>query len=242
MAKSKQSMLNLNPVPTQKASEAIYEQIADLIMSGQLAPGDRLPSERSMMEMLQRSRPTIREALRMLERSSLIKTIPGSNGAVVLEPSSASVEQPLENMLAMNKISHQELLEMRELLEKSTVEWAVKRRTDEDLAKMKEAISKSRENLTDFDEFVKYDLAFHQSISDAAHNKLAAIVDKVCHRMILDILKTAYERKDEVGKKEMISNIAASHELIYKAIESKDMVLAIDYMTNHIRHFSSDIL
>ena len=51
-----------------------------MILSGELKKGDRLPSERSMMTMLQRSRPTIREALRMLERAELIKTIPGSGG------------------------------------------------------------------------------------------------------------------------------------------------------------------
>ena len=57
------------PVETKRASEAIFDQIKDLIMRGKLRPGDRLPSERSMIEMFQRSRPTIREALRMLERA-----------------------------------------------------------------------------------------------------------------------------------------------------------------------------
>ena len=44
----------LRPVQTQRASEAIYEQIKDLIISGQFKPGDRLPSERALIEMLQR--------------------------------------------------------------------------------------------------------------------------------------------------------------------------------------------
>ena len=63
-----------HPIKTVRASEAIYEQIKDRIISGELKPGDRLPSERNMMELFQRSRPTIREALRMLERSGYIRT------------------------------------------------------------------------------------------------------------------------------------------------------------------------
>ena len=48
------------PVETKRASEAIYEQIKERIISGDLKPGDRLPSERNMMELFRRSRPTIR--------------------------------------------------------------------------------------------------------------------------------------------------------------------------------------
>ncbi len=242
MDTKKTSSINLTPVPTQKASEAIYKQISDMIMSGQLAPGDRLPSERAMMNQLQRSRPTIREALRMLERSGLIKTIPGSNGAIVTEPSTTSFEQPLENMIAMNKISPNELLEVRELFEKATVLWAVERRTNENLKKLKEVLEGSEKTITNFDEFVKNDLAFHQAIAEAAHNDLAAMIDKVCHQMILSILKNSYERKNAKQKKEMMRNITESHQKIYSAILEQDANAAYEQMKTHIEFFSTDLV
>ena len=213
-----------------------------MIMGGQLAPGDRLPSERAMMEMFQRSRPTIREALRMLEHSGLIKTIPGSNGAVVTKPSSESVEQSLENMISMDRITHQDLLEVRELFEKYTVEKAAERRTEEDLQRIRAILDKSSETMTDFDEFSKYDLAFHKAIAGAAHNRLASIIGRVCHRMILDILKTSYERKDAVEKKEMITKISSDHENIYVAIKTQDTAQAIKCVSEHIQNFSTDIV
>ena len=108
---NKESTILLAPVETTRASQAIYDQIVQLIVSGELRPGDRLPSERQMMDMMQRSRPTIREALRMLERNGLIQIVPGSSGAVVVEPSAASVEEPLETMLNMSHLSSHELLE-----------------------------------------------------------------------------------------------------------------------------------
>lgn len=86
----------LRPVQTQRASEAIYEQIKGLIVSGEFKPGDRLPSERSLIDTLQRSRPTIREALRMLEREGFIRTVPGTNGAIVQELSTDGITQSME--------------------------------------------------------------------------------------------------------------------------------------------------
>lgn len=68
------------PAKTQRASEAIYNQIYPKIISGELRPGDRLPPERELAEMFQRSRPVVREALRMLQQEGLIETAVGSSG------------------------------------------------------------------------------------------------------------------------------------------------------------------
>ena len=73
------------PIGGGRASEAIYDQLRELITSGVLKPGDRLPSERAMMEQLHRSRPTIREALRMLEQGGYVASTHGASGAVVQE-------------------------------------------------------------------------------------------------------------------------------------------------------------
>ena len=66
------------PAKTQRASEAIYNQIYPKIISGELRPGDRLPPERELAEMFQRSRPVVREALRMLQQEGLIETAVGT--------------------------------------------------------------------------------------------------------------------------------------------------------------------
>ncbi len=93
------------PVSSRRVSEAIFDQIREKILRGEIRPNDRLPSERALMEIFGRSRPTIREALRMLERSGLITTIPGSGGSVVKEISSQTVEQSLEGMVLQKSIT-----------------------------------------------------------------------------------------------------------------------------------------
>ena len=77
------------PAKTQRASEAIYNQIYPKIVSGELKPGDRLPPERELAEMFQRSRPVVREALRMLQQDGLLETSVGSAGGAVIRGGAA---------------------------------------------------------------------------------------------------------------------------------------------------------
>lgn len=233
--------ITLKPAETKKASVVIYEQIQDMITSGELKPGDKLPSERKMMEMTQRSRPTIREALRMLENADLIRTVPGG-GAVVKELGSKSVEKPLENMLMLNQISGRELLEFRELNEVAIARWAAERRTDEDLAQMEECLHDAQKHLSNADQYLQMDVKFHSLIAKAAHNRMAEIVETVIHQMVCNLLLAAYNNKDESHRKKMFKSIAASHEEIYLAIKDGDLEKAQESMRRHLGQFESDVL
>lgn len=140
--------IEFKPVPTKKASEAIFTEIQKAITSGKLKPGDRLPSERKLMQQFQRSRPTVREALRMLERQGLIEIIPGSQ-AKVLRPSLSTIEQPLENLLSMGTVKVEELVEYRQLNEVAIIRWACARRTMEDVADMRECLNTEQKAMDD---------------------------------------------------------------------------------------------
>ena len=116
----------LQPVQTKRASEEIYEQIRQLILDGEIQPGERLPSERSMMEMMHRSRPTIREAMRMLEREGYIQTVAGRGSFVgrrsaelVREENLRRIEQLLGEALEIagqSGIGLEQIFEMLRLL------------------------------------------------------------------------------------------------------------------------------
>ena len=126
--------IDWQPIEGKRVSEAIYEQLRRQITSGRLKPGDRLPSERAMMQQLGRSRPTIREALRMLEQGGYVSSTHGASGAVVQELTLDGVEQPLTEMIQLNQISLEELGEYREVNDSTIAGWAAQRRTDEDIA------------------------------------------------------------------------------------------------------------
>lgn len=231
----------LTPVSTRRASEAICEQIRSMILSGELKPGDRLPSERAMMDMLGRSRPTIREALRMLENDELVRIVPGSGGAIVMQPSSQSVEQPLETMLSLEGVSHAELLEFRRINEVAAAGWAAARRTEQELEQLSGLVALAERNSGDFRSFAGYDIAFHQAIAAAGHNRIAAIVDKVVHQLVLNMLLASHAKKQKREQKQMMESISRSHRAVYDAIAAGDPAAAEAAMSVHIDLFADDL-
>jgi DNA-binding FadR family transcriptional regulator len=106
--------LHIQLDPAKRASDDIYEQLRALITTGALKPGDRLPSERAMMAELQRSRPTIREALKRLEQGGYVTSTQGASGAVVQELSLHAAEEPLKDMIQLSQVSLSELNEYRQ--------------------------------------------------------------------------------------------------------------------------------
>ena len=107
-------------VRSMRAHEHIVEQLQRLILSGKLAPGSRLPSERAMMIEFQVSRPTVREALRVAESMGLIAVRHGDpGGPKVLGTPSVGIARVFDSLLASGCTSTLELLEMRVVLDSS---------------------------------------------------------------------------------------------------------------------------
>ena len=181
---SKEVSITFRPVQTKRASEAIFEQIRDLIIHNKLQPGDRLPSERNMIEMFQRSRPTIREALRMLERAGYIRTMAGSNGAIVMPPNDKNLELSLSDALSIGHIPLEQLAEYRTASEAVTAAWAAQRRTDEDIRAMEAILAQMADCLDDYERSVDLDPDFHGLIAKAAKNSVSVIFNRTFSRLI----------------------------------------------------------
>lgn len=238
--RAKETVL-LHPVSTQRASEAIFKQIWELIMAGKLKPGDKLPSERTLMEMLHRSRPTIREALRLLESAELIHITPGSGGATVMEPSDSSVKHALENLIAIRDVDKSELLEYRKLNEIAAAGWAAQRRTPEDLENLYRCAKETDWDTIAADKFVLADFGFREILVQAGHNHLGIIVDSVLHRLVYDLLQTSFLGAGENLQQQIRKKVIESHFRICKAIEEQDSTNAERFMCQHIEIFSVQV-
>src|ERR1700684_3677403 len=107
-----------SPVSMGRISEVIVEQVRQLMRSGQLKLGDRLPAERDLCERFGVSRVTVREALRMLESSGLVEIRVGARGgAFVTAPSSDRVGEGLADLVSLSVISTMDMSEVRMVLE-----------------------------------------------------------------------------------------------------------------------------
>ena len=233
----------LRPVETQRASEAIYEQIKGLIISGQFKPGDRLPSERNMMEMLQRSRPTIREALRLLERAGFIRIVPGTNGAIAQELGTDGVEQSLELVLQTSKVTLEELVEYRRVNDTSVARWAAQRHTQEDLAKLMASLDRAEQMIDegDFQGFMRLDVSFHTALAQAGGNTVACILSSVLSRMVEPMLLRNLQDRTSQENMDMCRKILSMHRRIYEAVRLGDVAAAEDAMARHIIAFGDDL-
>ncbi len=234
---NKSNTFGFKPVASKRMSEAIFEQIRDKILSGELKPNDRLPSERVLIDIFQRSRPTIREALRMLERSGLIMTIPGSGGSIVKAISSQNVEQPLQGMLMQRNISHLDLYEFRIVNESANVIWATERRTEEDIQEMRRIIALSENSKDNWDQFFQCDVDFHLAVVKAGKNEMSNIVHRVISGLISNVIAQSFTeltaREREAHRKDVI----ASHKSLMDAIVRQDADKAQEIMSVHLNRF-----
>lgn len=230
-----------HPIETKRASEAIYEQVKDKIVAGELKPGDRLPSERNMMELFQRSRPTIREALRMLERAGYIKTIAGSNGAIVTVPDSKNMEETIEDALQIGQISLPEIAEYRRASEGAAAGWAAERGTEEDLAALRQCLNSMEAVVGDVEAFMELDSRFHNLIACAAKNRVSCIMNATISKLNRAFIKDSYSTLGPEEREHNNRRIIEMHKNIYQAIAAHQPELARQAMDEHLTYFLADL-
>jgi DNA-binding FadR family transcriptional regulator len=228
--------LGFTSATTQRASQEIVRQIQNAILSGKLKPGDKLPSERELIAMFRRSRPTVREAFRVLEESGLI-SISGGVGAVVCEPDLASLVQPISRMLHLTKVHPRELVEMRILLEMSIIEWAAERHTEADLDNMRQVLCRADESVDDWQQFYQIDRDFHEAIANAAKNALSTMILSVLRETLLDAVVAGFERLDVEHKRIEQQELTKKHRALYEAISAGDAKQGKAIMKKHLSQF-----
>lgn len=233
--------VTFQPAVTKRASEIIFDQVRDMILRRELKPGDRLPSERNMMEMFQRSRPTIREALRMLERGGYIRIIAGSNGAVVLEPDSHSIQQSIEEALQIGQIDLAEMSEYRIISEAATVTWACQRRTDKDLEALRTHLDKMAESVDDYTAFIPMDPEYHGLIAAAAKNTVSVLMNKTLGSINQSFLHKKIVSMSKAEQTQMLRRVHKMHEDIYEAIKAQNVETACAAMEYHLIAFENDL-
>lgn len=234
--------IDLQPVQTKRASEEIYNQIRQLILDGEIHPGERLPSERKMMDMMHRSRPTIREAMRMLEREGYIKIYSGSSGAVVQEINVDNAVQSLETIIQMKHLSIENILEYRRQTENEAARLAAIRRTEDDLEKMKKIIQKAETAIGNPEEFMACDMEFHVAVAEASQNSMYSIMLQVCRNVLGKSLTEILNKGKKSAQKVRYELILDVHKKVYIAVKNQKEEEAAKWMTMHLINAESDIL
>lgn len=224
--------MELKPIKTRKIYEEIVEQIRELVMRGDLKPGDKLPSERDLVERLQVSRASIREALSALEMMGLLEVRSGE-GTFMRKLKPESVIAPLAWMLSIEKGTLQELLEVRKILEVQAAQLATQRARSEDLYELEEALKDMRQEILHPElGGEKADLRFHYAITRATKNTILILLMDTISDMMQQMLKTS--RAKLYAGKYTPNILYMEHAKIYEAIKTKDSLKASEYILEHL--------
>jgi DNA-binding FadR family transcriptional regulator len=207
------------PVNVRGAADQIAEQLRGAITEGTYSAGERLPSEADMAERFGVSRGTIREALRLLAASNLVRSARGAmGGTFVTLPEPETVAEQIGDLIALwfraGNVSLAEVDYARNVIERECVRLAAEHRTEDDLAAMRRAVEDSRQPGLLLDEWLAMDLEFHVAISRAAKNSVLEFAMTAIH-MVRPRTNTLL---NEVLRPEPISE---QHWTIYEAIRDR---------------------
>ncbi|WP_224752779.1 FadR/GntR family transcriptional regulator [Metabacillus arenae] len=216
--------VKIKSVNRKTLSKQVIDEIIDLLMTGQLKPGERLPSEFQLMDICNVSRPVIREALTSLEVMGIInrKT---RNGTFF---SDKVGNEPFSMMLALSAGDLLSITEIRVALELGLVTLAAEKITDEDLAKLRGTIDRMKVLTTE--DSSEEDKEFHKIIAQSAKNALfEGIINPLqqFHHKILE--KIPLEERD-------LKETMRQHIEIYNALEKRDPIAAYSSMYHHLNY------
>jgi GntR family transcriptional repressor for pyruvate dehydrogenase complex len=208
-----------------RLSDAIAEQIEGLITSGELSPGDNLPSERDLSSQLDVSRPSLREALLVLESRGLVQARRGG-GYSVTDVTGPIITDPLVHLLQRHPSTVDDVLELRHGLECISAQFAALRATDADISKLNDLVTSMRKRKGEFDAFADADrdADFHMAVAEASHNlALVHVTRGLFNLMRINMLRSRealYHQHDNVELLDM------QHAEIVKAISARDPAAA----------------
>jgi GntR family transcriptional regulator, transcriptional repressor for pyruvate dehydrogenase complex len=163
------------PVQTRRTFEEAAEQIADKVRIGELRVGDKLPGERALAAQMQISRPTLREAVRVLADAGVVAVRPGSAGGTFV----VSGYVPFELLRSKSELRLGEVagvLEARRLLEPRVAQLAAVHAREDDFARLQATIDAHKallaegDALANEDRFLQLDTQFHLRIARATGN------------------------------------------------------------------------
>jgi GntR family transcriptional regulator, transcriptional repressor for pyruvate dehydrogenase complex len=221
------------PVTTRRTFEEAVEQIGGKVKSGDLQVGERLPSERELAARMQISRPTLREAVKVLAEAGVLDVRRGQSGGIFV----ASELVPRELLRSKSEIRVGEVagvLEARRLLEPRVAQLAAVHAGEDDFGAMQETIERQRELaakggfLRHEDLFLQLDLKFHLAIARASRNSTVVAL----MRHLFNRLEIA---RDMAVHAPLVPDwVIDIHERTLAAIRAADFALIDEVMDEHL--------
>ncbi len=224
-------MERFKPVNSPKVTALIIEQIREAILSGEIKPLQKLPSERELGERFKASRVAVRESLKNLEAAGLVVIKPGS-GVFVAQADSKTMSESLYSILRMENAALHEVTEARLIFEPHVARLAATRISMKDIRLIEANIAKTEGVLRSKKPSTVENIEFHSLVAGSLHNKVIALTMMT----LLNVAKVmTIETHDKVRERFAISlRSHAQHKHLLEAFRKRDSELAYKLMFDHI--------
>jgi len=209
-----------------RSGDAVAAALADRVLSGDLAPDSRLPSERQLALEYGVSRPIVREALRSLVERGLIDIEP-SRGAFVRGDSGSRRFPPLDLEYRRRGTTARQLSEARLMLEMEAAALATEHADDDDLAGIETALERLERSETPL-ERVRNDLSFHTAVVAAAHNPVIDTMFASIQGLTVELMVRS------ASDENIIRQSHPYHRLVFEAVRDRDAAAARAAIRSHL--------
>ena len=238
---SEQKLKSLTPV---RIFEQVVDQIRGLILSGDLRPGERLPSEQELEKQLNVSRSSVREALRVLEFEGLVEVRRGSGTYISEYSGLANGRIEVAKWLKSRGESLSEFLQIREYIEGLSCSLAAQHvnadikseliEVHNELCKMIDSSEKTES--IDVDRLAELDTQFHLAIGRASGNSLV--------NELISFVVPAFQHGNKaiIYMGSPLASMESDHKKILTAIEAGDPLAAEQTMRKHIVRVRNEIV
>jgi len=220
---------DFNQVNFVKPVDLVISRLREMITSGEVKPGEKLPPERKLAENYGASRAHVREAIYKLQYYGIVKVQPQS-GTIVTGIGDAASKGLITDFLKIDKSDFTSLVETRTLLEKESARLAALNRTEEDILQLKNALEVCENKFQSAGIVIEEDLLIHLKIAEASKNNVL----KSIMMLIIPNVGSSYKELD-VYDEEKSQQLIKEHRLIVKHIIDQNPQDAVIAMENHLR-------
>ena len=219
--------LNIQPIEKLVLIDQIIETVGRLIAEGLLKPGDALPGERDLSEMLKVSRTSVRQALKALDVLGVLEIKPGSR-TYLNKSISKLLINPMKFMTLLHKVGVIELFETRKIIEVALARLAAKNATEKDIERMRSALEESKQNLNKPKIYLYLEMDFHEAIFAASDNRILTAFMASINNLLLETReKTVMIYLD-------LEDSLKQHIKIFNAIKNRNSKKSGEAMFEHL--------
>ena len=214
-------------------SSGIATHLRQIILSGEYAHNDRLPSERSLAEHYGTSRGTIRAALRRLQEWNMVYRQVGSGTFVIYDSS-------LGEKTISDITSPLELIDVRMGIETQIVRLAVANATLVDIDHLEQSLNQVENINNESSAFSKADMAFHLALANCSRNRLMVWLYKLINEIRGHAQWSAM--KDKILTPDRIKEYNAHHRELFYSISSRNLTRSIETIKEHLERARKDLV